>query len=275
VIAASDMTEVVKVSVALASALEIRTLSSGTLLFTNFLSRDQAHDLASKVMWGFGDAANARPAPVALGFSGERYLFVRVNAARPCASADAAHIGMSDCFVKLAVGAYTARSLTVENSSAPQFGAVCVFPCTVLDPSSDLLSISLHNESINGSAQLLGDLPISLSGTPAAPAHSWLRGGWRAPSAWHKLEMASSSRGEVLPQAEVSLSVWTASSADAAFRTALPAVRVAPTSRSVRAQACPCFAFSCPWRNSPALNVPARVPFPSGCHRHDVSSEDV
>jgi hypothetical protein len=164
------MTEVVKVSVALSSALEIRTLSSGTLLFTNFLSRDQAHDLASKVMWGFAEAGNARPAPVALGFSGERYLFVRVNAARPSATADALQSGMSDCFVKLTVGAYTARSATVENSSSPQFGAVCVFPCTVLDPSSDLLSVSLHNEGMNGAAQLLGDLPISLSGTPAAPA---------------------------------------------------------------------------------------------------------
>lgn len=169
VIRASDMTDVVKTTVALTSALEIRTLSSGSLLFTNFLSRDQAHELASKVMWAFSDATSARPSPVALGFSGERYLFVRVNSARPSSSAEALHSGMSDCFVKLCVGNYTARSLTVENSTSPQFDTVLVFPCTVIDPSSDLLTVSLHNENMNGGAQLLGDLPISLSGVKAAP----------------------------------------------------------------------------------------------------------
>jgi hypothetical protein len=172
------MTDVVKVSVALSSALEFRTLSSGSLLFTNFLSRDQAHELASKVMWGFSEASTTRPAPVALGFAGERYLFVRVNSARPCATGNGFTSGMSDCFVKLSVGSYTARSFTVENSSSPQFDTVCVFPCSVLDPASDLLTISLHNETLNGGMDTLGDLPISLTGTKAAPAQA------RALSRW-------------------------------------------------------------------------------------------
>jgi hypothetical protein len=76
------------------------------------------------------------------------------------------------------VGSYTARSFTVENSSSPQFDTVCVFPCSVLDPASDLLTISLHNETLNGGMDTLGDLPISLTGTKAAPAQA------RALSRW-------------------------------------------------------------------------------------------
>ncbi len=171
VIRASDITDVLKVTVALTSSLEIRTLTSGPILFTNFLSRDQAHELISRVMWGFHEASSSeRPVPVALGFSGERYLFVRINAARPSASGTALKTGMSDCFVKLSVGSYTARTFTVENSASPQFDTVCVFPCTVIDPASDLLTISLHNESMNGANKVLGDLPISLAGTKAAPS---------------------------------------------------------------------------------------------------------
>ncbi len=164
------MTDVSKVSVALSSGLEIRTLSSGTFVFTNFLSRDQAYDMVHKVMWSFADADSARPAPVALGFSGERYLFVRVNAARPSSSANALRSGMSDCFVKLTVGQYEARTYTVENSSSPQFDVVCAFPCSVLDPASDSLLITLCNEHMNGNADTLGDRCISLKATPAAPA---------------------------------------------------------------------------------------------------------
>ena len=153
-IRADDMTDVVKLTVSLSSALEIRTLSSGALVFTNFLSRDQAYDLATKVMWAFHEAGSVRTAPVALGFSGERYLFVRISAARPCSSAAARTSGMSDCFVKLSVGNYMARSVTVENSASPQFDTVCVFPCTVVDPATDLLTVSLHNESMTGAAEL-------------------------------------------------------------------------------------------------------------------------
>ena len=237
-IRADDISDVSKMIVAQTSAIEIRTMSAGPLLFTNFMSRDQAYDLACRVMWGSGgDVGNSRPAPVALGFSGERYLFVRINSARPCASGQGLNSGMSDCFVNLSVGSYSVRSLTVENSTSPQFDTVCVFPCTVLDPMSDLLTISLNNESMNGGSELLGDLPISLKGTKAAPAHAWNGGQWRAQSSWVKLEMQQGKSG-LLPQAEVSLAVWTASSSDPAFRTARPAALPADKSQAVRCAPC-------------------------------------
>ena len=237
VIRADDMSDVSKLTVALTSAIEIRTMSAGPLLFTNFLSRDQAYDLACRVMWGSGDATNSRPAPVALGFSGERYLFVRINSARPCVSGQALNIGMSDCFVNLSVGSYAVRSMTVENSASPQFDTVVVFPCSVLDPNSDLLTVGLYNEALNGSAELLGDLPISLKGTKAAPAQAWRGSHWRAQSSWVKLEMMQGKNG-TLPQAEVSLAVWTASSSDPAFRTARPAILMSSKSQTVRVTPC-------------------------------------
>ena len=235
VIRADDISDVTKQTVALTSAIEIRTMSTGALLFTNFLSRDQAYDLACRVMWGSGDVSNSRPAPVALGFSGERYLFVRINSARPCASGQALNSGMSDCFVNLSVGSYAVRSLTVENSASPQFDTVCVFPCSVLDPTSDLLTVGLYNEALNGGSDLLGDLPISLKGTKAAPTQAWRSSHWRAQSSWVKLEMMQGKSG-MLPQAEVSLAVWTASSSDPAFRTARPAILMASKSQTVRAR---------------------------------------
>jgi len=227
------MTDVSKVNVAALSGLEIRTLTNGAFVFTNFLSRDQAYDMVLGVMWSFADADSAQPAPIALGFSGERYLFVRVNAARPSSSANAPKSGLRNCFVRLAVGQYEARTVTVENSSSPQFGAVCIFPCSVLDPACDSLTVSLLNESARGQGEPLGERCLGLKATAAAPALSLLRASWHAPSTWHKLEMASGGGGgEEMPQAEVSLSVWTASSADPAFRTARAGARRPPTKRS-------------------------------------------
>lgn len=46
--------------------------------------------------------------------------------------------------------------------------------------------------------------------------------------------MAHTKGGDTLPQSEVSIAMWTGSSTDPAFRTARPAVRVAPSSKSVR-----------------------------------------
>ena len=235
VIRADDISDVSKLTVALTSAIEIRTMSAGPLLFTNFLSRDQAYDLTCRVMWGSSDLSNSRPEPVALGFSGERYLFVRINSARPCASGQALNSGMSDCFVNLSVGTYSVRSLTVENSTSPQFDTVCVFPCSVLDPATDLLTVSLYNERLNGGSEMLGDLPISLKGTKAAPTQAWGTSHWRAPSSWVKLEMMQGKSG-LLPQAEVSLAVWTASSSDPTFRTARPAALMPAKSQTVRAR---------------------------------------
>ena len=226
VIRASDMTDVAKVSVGMAAGLEVRTMSTGSVVFTNFLSRDQAYDLVHKVMWSFADATDTpRPAPIALGFSGERYLFVRVNTARPSSGVNPLKSGIRDCFVQLTAGQYEIRTLTVENSSAPAFDTVCVFPCSVLDPGNDCLSVTLSNEAMSGQNQVMGERLISLAGTPAAPTQTWLRSSWRAPNVWHKLEMAEGPDKQPLPQAEVSLSVWTASSSDPFFRTARTAVR--------------------------------------------------
>jgi hypothetical protein len=103
----------------------------------------------------------------------------------------------------------------------------------VLDPATDLLTVSLYNERLNGGSEMLGDLPISLKGTKAAPAQAWGTSHWRAPSSWVKLEMMQGKSG-LLPQAEVSLAVWTASSSDPAFRTARPAALKPAKSQTVR-----------------------------------------
>ena len=246
VIRASDMTDVAKVHVGMASGLEVRTMSTGSAVFTNFLSRDQAYDLVHKVMWSFTDAADTpRPAPIALGFSGERYLFVRVNTARPSAGVNPLKSGIRDCFMHLVAGQYEIRTPTVENSSSPAFDTVCVFPCSVLDPGNDSLLVTLVNEGVNGQTQVMGDRLIALAGTPAAPTQLWLRGSWRAPNVWHKLEMSDGPDKQPLPQAEVSLSVWTASSADPAFRTARNAV-LKPDSKRVGADLLRCKTYEEP-----------------------------
>ncbi len=60
--------------------------------------------------------------------------------------------------------------------------------------------------------------------------------------------MAEGKNKELIPQAEVSVAVWTSDSADPAFRTARAGVRKPSNKRSVRPPACaaqPCNTVSC------------------------------
>lgn len=215
VLRAEDVSDVRKMSGLLpANAILIKTMHDEDTVFANFLSRDRAYDLLTKVLWNFTDDPHDRPPAVAVGFHTERYIFVMINSARgPAGGAQEIH----DAFVRVRMGAYEACTPTVENSRAPKFNTVCCFPSTMFDPTVDRVLISLFDEDVNSQETLLGERSVALAGIRAAPPLIGNMMGWKAPAAWHKLQ---SNKGGGLDQLEISVSMWTASSAHPAFHTA-------------------------------------------------------
>jgi len=214
VVRASTMTDVLKVSVGLSSGLEIRTLGGGSTVLTNFMSRDAAFDVVHKVMWDHGEAPGARPQPVAWGFAGERYLFVRVASSRGAGASVAGNLSLS-----LSVGRHEARSrpaALLAGGASHDF--VAVFPCSAMDPGRDALTLRLHCGN-----DVVGEAEVSLAAAPSAPWQPWLRSSWTAPLSWTKAGAG-----------EVALALWTGGTTDPAFRTGAAARAVAASTRSGR-----------------------------------------
>ena len=196
------------------AAILIKTLHDEDTVFANFLSRDRAYEALTKVLWNFTDDVRDRPPAVAVGFHTERYLFVSVNAARGPAGHGA--FEMHDTFVSVRLGPYEARTPTVENSRAPKWNAVCCFPTTSFDPTSDRVTVQLFDEDVNGAESLHGTCVLPLAGIRAAPPLVGNSAMWRAPASWHKLR----STREGSESLELHLALWTASSAHPAFHSA-------------------------------------------------------
>ena len=221
VIKADDVTDVRKLPGLLPpSAILIKTLNEEDIVFGSFLARDKAYDLLTKILWDFSDDAKHRPPPVAVGFGGERYIFVQISSARGPVGGP---VGSQthDAFCRVRIGQYESRTPTAENSpAAPRFNTVCCFPATMFNPATDKVQVTVFNEGFDGEDLLVGHKTLPLAGIRAVPTVG-STAAWKAASAWHKLTMQAGG-----PPAEVCVSMWTAGSAHPAFaKSAVAAMR--------------------------------------------------
>lgn len=218
---AADIVDVRKVPGLLPpNAILVKT-ADAEVVFANFLSRERAYELVTRVLWNFSDLPGEKPAPIPVGFHSERYIFVLVSSARGPGGGPVGN-SVSDAFVRLRVRQFEACTPTADNGSAPRFNRVLCFPTTAFDPAVDKLEVSLLNEDVNGDESLVGQKVLPLSGVKPAPVLAAVLATWTPHASWHRLVAAPGHAGGAC---EVNLSLWTGTSSHPAFSTAVAARR--------------------------------------------------